>query len=525
MNFKEVVVATAGDWQEGEMKLVEVEGKKILLSKVQGLFYATAAKCTHYGGPLADGVLCGYRLTCPWHHAVFDVRGGELLEPPALDELEHYDVHVADERVVLTLPAPDQAGRSPASRRPKDRGLFAIIGAGAAANAAALVLREQQFMGNIVMITHENHLPYDRPNLSKDYLAGKADPSWMPLRSEEIYGMHDIDIKLNTRVTRLDVRHKHIELEAGHSLKYDKVLIASGGTPRRLSVPGADLENIFTLRSWSDADGLLEALRKDVHVVVIGGGFIGTEAAASLRERDVAVTLVERDQTLFQKTFGKEIGDLVCTLHQKNGVTFYLGRSVAGFGGNGRVQSVWLDNGEQIKADVAIVALGVTPTTPFVDGLKLYPDQSIVVDKHFYAGHDVYAAGDVARFPDWRSNDGIRIEHFRTAEQHGRIAGQNMAGHKVAYSSVPFFWTKQVGLNIRFVGHVVNWDEIIFDGDPESQKFIAYYVKEDKVYAAAGNKRDQEMAAIEEVMRAGLMPPVAVLRHEKVDWLSLLNAS
>lgn len=525
MSYRHVVVAQVNDLQNGEMKIVQVDDHRILLSKVDGQFHATGASCPHYGAPLDQGVLHEHRVTCPWHHAAFDVRDGTLQEPPALEGLERFDVHIDGDDVVVKILEQPKTTRVPTMVREKPREddrTFVIIGAGAAGNAAALALREQEFRGRLVMITYEDHLPYDRPNLSKMYLSGKAKKDWLPLRSEEFYRIHDIEIMRNTRVERLDINKKTIHTASGESLKYNKVLIATGGVPKTLDVPGADLDNIFTLRTYDDADALIDAVQSVKHVTIIGSGFIGTEAAASLRDRDLAVEIISLEKAPFEKNFGLDVGKLFQTLHEEKGVTFHLEHSIQQFNGNGTVDSVELDNGETIDTDVVLLALGVTPATQFIEGLDKADDGSLVVDEHFQVAPDVFAAGDIVRFPDWRSEEGIRIEHFRTAEQHGRIAASNMMDHTTRFSSTPFFWTTQVGLHFRYVGHATDWDQVVVDGDIPSQKFLAFYVKHNKVYAVAGVKRDQEMAAIQELLREDKMPSVDQIRNN-VDWLAELK--
>ncbi len=520
---KEITLAKIDDIAEGEMKAFAFGEKKILLSKVAGKFYAVGGICPHYGASLDEGILHGTRIVCPWHHASYDVRTGDVLEPPSLDALPRFDVRIVGEDVIVLVPDEIPERRIPymVKRDPnEDKRTFIILGAGAAGNAAAQTLREEGYRGRIIMITQEDSLPYDRPMLSKEFLEGQAEEDWIPLRSSEFYQEHDIEVMLRTRVKALDVPGKLITFRDGSTLTYDTVLVATGGVPNRLDIPGADLENVFTLRSFDDSRRIIEASTKATRVAVIGASFISMETAYSLSQRKLSVTVIAPDSVPFETTLGKKVGQLFQTLHEQNGVSFRLGATVRGFEGSGAVDTVVLEDGERIQTDLVVVGVGVKPATGFLKGIELLTDGSLMVDERFRAGEGIYAAGDVATFPYPHTGEPTRIEHWRTAEQQGRIAGRNMAGKIVPYTSVPFFWTNQVGLYFRYVGFAKEWDELIVDGDISSQDFIAYYVKDKRVCAAAGNNREKEMASIEELMRADDMPDSEQLRREPAGFLA-----
>lgn len=481
----------------------------ILLARVNDQFHAVSANCPHYGAPLAEGALCGTRLVCPWHHAVFNVVNGDLEEPPALDALVSYDVRVEGERVMVSLPEVTQ------ERRPvrmvkcdalADPRQFVIIGAGAAGYAAAQTLREEGFRGNVVMITRENRVPYDRPNLSKDYLHGHADPEWMPLRTPEFFNEHDIRVVLNKEVTRVDAAAKTITFDSGETMEYDAALVATGGAPVRLNIPGSDLKNVCILRSFADADSIIETASHSRRCVVVGASFIGMEAAYSLRERGLDVTVVAPSSEPFELTLGREVGAVFRRMHEKHGVRFKLGSIVYGFEGSHNVEAVTLDNGERIETDMVVVGVGVRPVTRFLDGVELDHAGAVVVDSRLRAAEGLYAAGDVVSFPDARTGERVRIEHWRTAQQQGRIAARNMLGHDLVFDRVPFFWTRQFDSALLYVGHATSWDEIVYQGNVFGHDFLAFYVKDNRVLAVAGMNRDREMAAIEELMRLGQMP-------------------
>ena len=504
MGFKEVHLANTSDLRDGEMKEFSIGETRILLARVDGRFHAVSAVCTHYGGPLAEGVLCGTRVMCPWHHAVFNVVNGDMVEPPALDALTCYDVRVEGERVLVSVPEDGETRRAPEMVHrdaAADSRQFVIIGAGAAGYAAAQTLREEGFRGNVVVITREDRAPYDRPNLSKDYLHGHAEPEWMPLRPDEFFKDHDIQLVLNKEVTSVDARSKTITFDSDETMEYDALLVATGGAPVRLNIPGSDLKNVCVLRSFADADSIIETASHSRRVVVVGASFIGMEAAYSLRERGLDVTVVAPSQEPFEATLGAEVGALFRRVHESHGVRFKLGSIVYRFEGTHNIEAVTLANGERVEADMVVVGVGVHPATQFLEGVELDDHGGVVVDSRLRASEGIYAAGDIASFIDSRTGERTRIEHWRTAQQQGRTAARNMLGRDVEFDAVPFFWTQQFDAGLIYVGQAKSWDQIIYRGDVSSRDFLAFYVKNDRVLAVAGMNRDREMAEIEVQMR------------------------
>ncbi|HXC69036.1 MAG TPA: FAD-dependent oxidoreductase [Pyrinomonadaceae bacterium] len=522
MGCKDVHLANTSDLQDGEMKEFSVDETRILLARVRDQFHAVSPTCPHYGAPLVEGALCGTRLVCPWHHAVFNVVSGDLEEPPALDGLVSYDTRVEGEHVIVTVldETPDRRTASMSVHDAlSDSRQFVIIGAGAAGYAAAQTLREEGFRGNVVMITREDRAPYDRPNLSKDYLHGHAEPEWMPLRPAEFFSEHDIQLLLNREVTRVDAPTKTITFEGGETMEYDALLVATGGAALRLNIPGSDLKNVYVLRSFADADSMIETARRSRRAVVIGSSFIGMEAAYSLRERGLEVTVVAPSKEPFETTLGAEVGALFRRLHESHGVHFKLGSMVYRFEGSHNIEAVVLDNGEVIKTDMVVVGAGVRPVTHFLEGVELDHAGGVVVDAHLRATDGLYAAGDIASFPDPHTGERVRIEHWRTALQQGRAAARNMVGHETAFDGVPFFWTRQFDAGLLYVGHAASWDEIIYHGEISSHDFLAFYVKNDRVLAVAGMNRDREMAAIEELMRLDRLPTPTQLKYNDLGKL------
>jgi NADPH-dependent 2,4-dienoyl-CoA reductase/sulfur reductase-like enzyme/nitrite reductase/ring-hydroxylating ferredoxin subunit len=526
MKTRELVVGKERDFNEGQMRKFEVsEDEQILLAKVGGKVYAVGGNCPHYGAELADGVLSHGRIRCPWHHAAFEVQSGNLVEPPSLNCLARFETSIRGDDVVVTVPEEFHSDRVPemATCKPEaDARTFIIVGAGAAGCAAAQSLRQEGYRGRIVMITREGDAPYDRPMLSKEYLEGEADAGGLPLRSESFYSDYGIELKRTLEVVRVDADARSVSCANGEALSYDKLLLATGGIPRTLDVPGAGLKSIFTLRSVADCNAIIQTVKKSDRCVIVGASFIGMEAANAMRKRGRKVTVIAPESTPFESTLGSEVGSLFKTLHEKNGAEFVLGTSVAKFEGQDRVQAVVTVSGERIPTDFVILGVGVVPATDFVQGLETLDDGSIKVDNTLYAGKDIYAAGDIASFPDPVDGQLIRVEHWTVALNQGIIAGGNMGGKKILFDRTPFFWTNQVDLYFRYVGYAREYDDVILQGEVASQEFLALYVKNNRIVAAAGNNKEKELAAIHELMTRKLMPRPEELRMDSFDWLALL---
>lgn len=526
MGYKEIAAGKIKDFKDNGMRTLDVDGSKILIARTGDEIYAVSAKCTHYGGPLEKGALSGGKIVCPWHHACFDLKTGGILEPPAMDALQSYDVIKDGENLIVRIPEDAGGSRMPhmAVHEPDADGrTFVIIGAGAAGYAACQALRENNFKGRIMMITREHKLPYDRPNLSKDYLRGEAKPEWMPLRPAEFYEKYGIELVFGKDVISLEAGSRSITLGNGTVIEYDKALIATGGRARELAVPGSGLGNIFKLRSFHDADVIKEAARHAQGALIIGSSFIGMETAYSLSELGLAVTVVGKDSVPYESIFGKEIGVMFLEEHEKRGVVFEMEKNVSKFFGDGKVEKVLLSDGREIAADLVITGIGVIPETGFISDIVLNPDGSVPVDRYLCAADGVFAAGDIASYPDWRAGKRSRIEHWRVAQQQGRAAAGNMLDMEIQYTGVPFFWTAQAGLDFRYVGHAETWDRLITWGSIEERDFITFFVGDGMVLAAGGNNRDTEIAAVEELLRLHKMPWPEELEKGTLDLQALLE--
>lgn len=461
----------------------------VLLSHIDGEWFAVGGTCTHYGGVLANGLIGKREVRCPLHHACFDLKTGAVLRAPALDPLDRWKVEVEGDRLFIRekLPRAEQEKRgAPDVRR------VVIVGGGAAGLACALELRKLGYDGEIIMLSADSDPPCDRPNLSKDYLAGTAPEEWIPLRGGDWYREQRVDLRLNSKVQSIDTSGRAVVLESGKRLPFDRLLLATGAEPGRLKDFGG--ENVFTLRSLGDARAIIERAKVGSRAVIVGSSFIGLEAAAALRKRDVEVTVVAPEQVPFERVLGEELGRFVRKLHEDHGVRFHLGTVPARFEGG----SVRLADGESVQADFVLVGVGVTPRTELADGAGLKVDNGVLVDGHLETSSPgIFAAGDVAAYP---AKDGrARIEHWTVAERQGQIVAANILGLNQAFNSAPFFWTEQYGVPIRYVGHAADWDEVRVEGEVGTDGSVVRYFRGGRHLASASINCDQ--ANLEDELR------------------------
>lgn len=462
-------------------------GKKaVLLARVGGEVLAVGARCTHYSGPLERGLLDGDTVRCPLHHACFSLRTGEALGAPAFDPLPCWKVERAGDRVVVREridPAP-QPVRASAPDQPES---IVIVGGGAAGFAAAEMLRRRGWQGRLTMLSADTDAPCDRPNLSKEFLAGSAPEKWLPLRPDDFYVSNRIDLQLSTAVSHIDTAARTVTTEDGRSHAFDRLLVATGAEPVRLPIPGADLPHVFTLRSFADSRAIIARAEVAKAAVVLGSGFIGLEVAAALNARGLAVHVVSQDASPLERVLGPELGDFIRRLHEDHGETFHMRTSIASIGAG----SVVLSDGSEIAADLVIIGVGVKPRVALAEGAGLAVDRGILVNECFETAiPGIYAAGDVARWPDGAGDETARVEHWVVAERQGQVAAENMLGARKPFRDVPFFWSVHHEVTIRYVGHAPAWDEIAVDGDIDARDCTVSYRKGGKTLAVATIGRD-----------------------------------
>jgi NADPH-dependent 2,4-dienoyl-CoA reductase/sulfur reductase-like enzyme/nitrite reductase/ring-hydroxylating ferredoxin subunit len=469
----------------GATLLGHVGDQDVVLVRAGTEIFAIDAHCSHYHGPLAEGLVAGETIRCPWHHACFDVRTGEATHAPAFNPLGVWKVERDGERIFVREKR-DQP--KPRVKGPVDApGRIVIVGGGAAGFAAAEMLRRQDYRGGVVMLSSETSPPVDRPNLSKDYLAGSAPEDWLPLRPDEFYADQGIDLKLKTEVLSIDPRARNVVLAGGETIPYDRLLLATGAEPVRLPIPGVDQPHVHLLRSLDDCRAIIASADGARRAVVIGASFIGLEVAASLRVRDIEVHVVGLEQRPMERVLGAEMGDFVRALHEEHGVIFHLGDTVTAIEG----KRATLKSGGVIEADVVVVGVGVKPRLSLAEKTGLAIDRGVKVNAYLETSvPGIFAAGDIARWPDPHSRENIRVEHWVVAQRQGQAAARNMLGHRKPFDDVPFFWSQHYDVPINYVGHAEKWDAIAVEGSIAAKDCLVRYISGGRVLAVASIYRD-----------------------------------
>jgi NADPH-dependent 2,4-dienoyl-CoA reductase/sulfur reductase-like enzyme/nitrite reductase/ring-hydroxylating ferredoxin subunit len=458
--------------QSGSSVLGRVDDEDVILVRAGDEFFAVGAHCTHYHGPLADGLVVGDTVRCPWHHACFSLRTGQALRAPALDPITCWRTERQGDTVFVRekLAAPSAPARSTGPNRPES---VVIVGGGAAGLAAADTLRREGYDGPVTIVSADDSPPSDRPNLSKDYLAGTAKDDWIPLRAPEYYTEQRIELLLESPVTSIDVKRRRVVLQKGEPRSFGVLLIATGADPVRLPIPGADGPRVHYLRSFSDSRAIVAKAQGAKRVVVAGASFIGLEVSASLR------------------------GEVIQRVHESHGVVFHLGQRVARV--DDRIAT--LSGGKTLDADVIVMGVGVRASTSLAEKAGLAMDRGISVNEYLEtSAAGVFAAGDVARWPDVHSGERIRVEHWVVAERQGQVAARNMLGRRERFDAVPFFWSQHYDLTINYVGHAEKWDAVQIDGSLEAHDCSVTYKRGGRRLAVATISRDRDSLQAEVAM-------------------------
>ncbi|MEO5579324.1 MAG: FAD-dependent oxidoreductase [Gemmatimonadaceae bacterium] len=482
------------DVREGALLLGHADGEPVLLSRSAGEIVAIGGTCTHYGAPLCEGLIVGDTLRCPWHHAAFSLRTGKSLRPPAYRDLPRWDVDERDGTVYVTGKRSEVTDDPPLRSSPGSESAapdsIVIVGGGAAGSTAAETLRREGYHGPVTIIEAGPSAPYDRPNLSKDYLAGNAPEDWIPLREDSFYLQQRIDLVLDSRATAIDTDHRRVTLENGETVPFGSLLIATGAQPIHLDVPDPD-NRIHYLRTLADSRAIIDAASRAKSAVVIGASFIGLEVAASLRARGLAVTVVGPEARPLERVLGEQLGDFVRGLHEEHGVSFRLGQTASAIGRD----SVTLSGGETLPADLVVVGIGVRPNTGLAEAAGIATDRGIIVDQYLETSvPGIFAAGDLARWPDAQSGENIRVEHWVVAKRQGQTAARNMLagrnGARQRFDAVPFFWSQHYDVSISYTGHAERWDAIEVEGDIGAHDCTVTYRSGGRVMAVATIFRD-----------------------------------
>lgn len=485
---------TLADFGDRRMLRGHVGEEAVLLARVGEDVLAVGATCTHYSGSLAEGLLVGDTVRCPLHHACFSLRTGEALGAPAFDPIACWKVERESDRIVVREQVVAvSAGQAATDGHPRN---VVIIGGGAAGFACAEMLRRRGYRGGLTILSEDGDAPCDRPNLSKDFLAGNAPDEWMPLKSESFYADNNIDLQLATRITTIDVAGRKAVTADGRVFPFDRLLIATGAEPVRLPIPGADQPHVFTLRSFADSRAIVARAKAAKSAVILGSGFIGLEAAAALRERGLDAHVVSLDARPLERVLGAQLGDFIRALHESHGVDFHMGTSIAAIGAD----TVTLTDGTRIPADLVIIGVGVRPRTALAEAAGLAIDRGIVVNARLETAiPGIFAAGDVARWAAGADDRSMRVEHWVVAERQGQVAAENMLGAHLSFADTPFFWSAHYDVTIRYVGHAEGWDSIEIDGDIAARDCAARYLKGERVVAVASIGRDH--VALEQSQR------------------------
>ena len=482
---------------EGGALLGHTGEEAVLLTRRGREVFAVAASCTHYGGPLAEGLVVGDTVRCPWHHACFSLRSGEAVRGPALNPIACFEVALRGGQVSVLgkkAAAPARGRSGPAS--------VVILGAGAAGNACAEALRREGYEGPVTMIGEEPTLPVDRPNLSKDYLAGTAPEEWMPLRAADFYAQARIDAVIGTKVLGIDVARKTVRLASpsGRDLPYGALVIATGADPVRPAIDGAHAPHVFTLRTLADSRAIIARAGAAKKAVVVGAGFIGLEVAASLRTRGLEVHVVAPEAVPFARVLGEALGAFIRRIHEEHGVVFHLGATPKSI----TPGAVVLSNGETLAADLVVLGAGVRPQIALAEGAGLAIDRGIAVDAELKtSAPGVWAVGDAARWPDPRSGDRIRVEHWVVAERMGQLAARNVLGAGEPCRIVPFFWSAHYDATFNYVGHAESWDRIDVVGSLEARDATVGFQRGGKTLAVVTIGRDHVGLEAESAMERG----------------------
>jgi 3-phenylpropionate/trans-cinnamate dioxygenase ferredoxin reductase subunit len=464
----------------GEMIEGTYEGERVLLARVEDRFYAVGGACTHYGAPLCEGLLSGTTVHCPWHHARFDLESGRATAPPALAGLKRYQLVVGPERVRILGPASEQLPTPrPVAKVP---GSVVIVGAGAAGAMAAETLREEGYEGLVTLLESEPNGPVDRPNLSKDYLAGSAPEEWLPLRPQEFYRENGIEFRSAVRVERIDPAARMLTLAGGEQLAWGALLLATGATPVRLPVPGARQSHVFTLRSLRDSRAIIGAAGLARCAVVVGASFIGLEVAAALRARKLEVHVVAPEAIPMERVLGPELGAFVRELHEENGVRFHLGSTVQRIGRD----YVSISDGSRVPAELVVVGIGVRPATELAVAAGIACERGVLVDEMLRtSAPGVWAAGDLARWPDPATGERVRVEHWVLAQRLGQVAARNILGAGERFRAVPFFWSRHYDVSIQYVGSAAGFEAADSVGDPRRGRGAVLFKRRGRTLAVA----------------------------------------
>ncbi|KAM7413269.1 hypothetical protein PAMA_020584 [Pampus argenteus] len=520
------LVCQEGDLKDGQMKEVSVEDQKVLLVRTRGQYSAVGSKCSHYNAPLVKGALVGDKVRCPFHGACFNVRTGDIEEYPGLDCLPRYKVKVQDGNVYVSINKKclklTKRVKEMCSPVPDIKHTVLLIGGGPASLVCAETLRQNCYQGRIIIVTKDTLPPFDKPKLSK---AMNVDSSSILLRSSDFLQQYGIEVWTQKEVVSVNPPKKTVKMSDGTLHHYDQLLISTGCRARPLNCPGEDLMGVKLLQSYEDA--------KEIHsfslgqkVVIVGASFIGMEVASYLSDKASSVAVVGTGRYPYEQSLGPQIGRMTTQMLEEHNVKFYMNDRVTEIrGDNGKVKEVVLKSGITLEANMVIVGIGVIPNSDFLAGSEVEVDsrKAVIVDKFMRTNiPDVFSAGDVTSFPLMiREDQRVNVGHWQMSQAQGRVAALNMLKKPTKIDSVPFFWTVLLGKSIRYTGYGEGYTEIIFKGKVEERKFLAFYIKNEVVVAAASLMFDPAVAHLAELMATGQRITKAQAQADDLSWLQV----
>ncbi|XP_046876696.1 apoptosis-inducing factor 3 [Hypomesus transpacificus] len=519
-------VCLESDLQDGQMMEVNVGHYSMLLARSEGRFSALGNQCTHYGAPLSKGVLSGNRIRCPWHGSCFNVHTGDLEEYPGMDCLPCYKVKVENNKVYVSIKKKElQQNKRIKIMSCRVSGVIhtiLLLGGGAASLACAETLRQENYGGRIVMVTRDDLLPYDKTRLSK---VMNVQSDSILLRRMEFYHQYDIEVWLRKEALSLDTEKKTVTFDDGSVQNYDQLLISTGCRAKGLDCPGMDLKNVKMLETPEDARQI-HASCVGCRVVIVGTSFIGMEVASYMTGKATSITVIGSSELPYQKTLGPEIGKITMMMLTEKKVKFYMNDMVTEVRGEeGKVKDVVLKSGNVIPADVLIVGIGVVNNSEVLHGSRVAMDSksSVIVDKYMQTNiPGVFCGGDLATFPlAMAKGQRVTLGHWQMAQAHGRIAALNMLNKETELNSVPFYWTVLLGKTIRYTGYGEGYTELVVKGKVEDLNFLAFYIKDNEVIAAASLNYDPAVSVIAERFVTGKVITKKEAQSDDLSWLKL----
>ncbi|XP_068600231.1 apoptosis-inducing factor 3 [Brachionichthys hirsutus] len=523
------MVCLESDLQDGQMMEVEVGNHSVLLTHSEGKYNAIGHQCTHYGAPLSKGFITGNTVRCPWHGACFNIQTGDLEEYPGIDSLPCHKVKIQNSEVFVSINKKtlrqEKRLKRMGARVPGVTHTVLLLGGGATSLICAEILRQENFGGRIIMATRDTLLPHDKTRLSK---VMNVESDSILLREMEFFHQYNIEVWLRKAALSVDTDKRTVTFDDGSVQTYDQLLISTGCRAKPLDVPGMELDNVKTLETPEDARKIHAACLGS-NVVLVGTSFVGMEIASYLIGKASSISVVGSSELPYQNTLGPEVGRATMMMLSQKNVRFYMNNKVTEIRGvGGKVKEVVLTSSKVIPADVLIIGIGVKPNSDFLQSSKILMDSKhfVIVDKCMRTNvPGVFCGGDVVTFPlAMAKNQLVNVGHWQMAQAHGRIAALNMLDKPTELSSVPYYWTVLLGKTIRYTGYGEGYTEIVIKGKLEDRKFLALYIKDEEVIAAASLNFDPLVSAVAQRLVSGKAITKREAESDDLSWLQVSSS-